>query len=132
MFRRESRELLYGRGVGRSHSLGGLGGAREQPVLKTYTLTKTKKNRKNDTVPTNVRKGIYIMTGIIKCCLSVCLYHGLGNQSDSAPSRGMGREAARHNQRDTASLVAPSPGRRVLSIAPIPRPVTTDGNVRAV
>ena len=54
--------------------------------------------------------------------LSVCR-HGLAIQGVSAPARGMGREGWGHNQQNSTSHVAPSRGRRVLSIA---------GNLEAV
>ena len=60
--------------------------------------------------------------------------HGLAIQSAPAPPCAMGSAAGWYNLRNTASLVAPSPSRRVLSIAPIPIPipraVTMGCNVR--
>ena len=50
--------------------------------------------------------------------LSLCLcQHGLAIQSASAPPCAIGREAGRHNQKNTGSHAAPSRGRRVLAIA---------------
>ena len=52
--------------------------------------------------------------------LSVCS-HGFAIQSASAPPCRMGRGGGRHNPWNTESHAAPSPGRRVLSIADNPR-----------